>query len=346
MNDKAWLLILPGLFLWAGCGGSPEPVKSGKERVILRLNWYPEVEHGGFYAALVHGDFAAEGLDVEIEPGGPGSGVIPEVALGRAQFGVENADKLLVGRSQETPVVALLAPLQRSPVCVMVHRSSGFKSLKELRDVTLAMSIGAPFSSYLKKNVPLEGVHVVPYEGGVALFLRDPKLAQQGYLFSEPILAESQGSDPLPLPMADIGYNPYSSILIASESLVQTKPELVAKMVRACRRGWQRYAEDPSQANVHLAKVNTLIPLDVVTKMSAALRPLIVADLKNSADIGLMTPERWADMLAKLEQCEVIKPGKTKSDGAFNLTFLQQAAGPSSPSQGTKAGDVPKTATP
>jgi len=351
MKYKAWLFALLGLVFGAGCGGNPEPPKSGKERVVLRLNWYPEVEHGGFYAALVQGDFAAEGLEVEIQPGGPGTPVMPEVALGRADFGIENADKLLVGRSQGTPVVTLLAPLQRSPVCIMAHRASGFQSLRDLRDVTLALTLGSPFAKYLEKNAPLEGVRMVPYEGGIALFLRDPKFAQQGYVFSEPLLAESQGGDPVALAMADIGYNPYGSILIASESLIRTKPELVAKMVRACRRGWQRYAEDPAPANAQLAKVNKLISLDVVTKMSAALKPLVLADLKGLDEVGRMTPERWSDLLGQLESSGVVKPGKVRSEDAFNLSFLEAESKATPPAQ-PKASvsdakpDSPQPATP
>ncbi len=43
---------------------------SAKEQITLLLNWYPEAEHGGYYAALVHGYYAEEGLDVTIQPGG------------------------------------------------------------------------------------------------------------------------------------------------------------------------------------------------------------------------------------------------------------------------------------
>ena len=39
-------------------------------KVTLLLNWYPEAEHGGFYAAQVLGIFEQYGLDVEIRPGG------------------------------------------------------------------------------------------------------------------------------------------------------------------------------------------------------------------------------------------------------------------------------------
>ena len=38
----------------------------------LQLNWIPDAQHGGFYAALVEGFYEEEGLHVKIVPGGPG----------------------------------------------------------------------------------------------------------------------------------------------------------------------------------------------------------------------------------------------------------------------------------
>ncbi|MDE0735731.1 MAG: ABC transporter substrate-binding protein, partial [Pirellulaceae bacterium] len=79
------LLLVVGL---VGCGSSPEPFPSSGEltKVTLALNWFPEAEHGGYYAALVNGYFKEEGLDVEIQPGGPGVPIIQNVATKRVMF--------------------------------------------------------------------------------------------------------------------------------------------------------------------------------------------------------------------------------------------------------------------
>ena len=63
------LLLVGGL---VGCQSSssttPETgTESGqRQKVTLALNWFPEAEHGGYYAALVNGHYEEEGLDVEI----------------------------------------------------------------------------------------------------------------------------------------------------------------------------------------------------------------------------------------------------------------------------------------
>ncbi|HIN54343.1 MAG TPA: hypothetical protein EYM79_08525, partial [Planctomycetes bacterium] len=115
-------------------------------KVTLQLNWFPEAEHGGYYAALVHGFFAAEGLDVEIIPGGPGSPVIQKLVANQTTFVVGNADQVLTGRNQEAEVTALFAPIQMSPRCIMVHASSGIERLDELQNMTVALSAGRAFA--------------------------------------------------------------------------------------------------------------------------------------------------------------------------------------------------------
>ena len=63
------------------------------------------------------------------------------------------------------PVVAVMAPLQISPRCIMVHESSGIRDFDDLKNMTIAMSNSNPFSYFLRKKLPLEGVKVVPYSG-------------------------------------------------------------------------------------------------------------------------------------------------------------------------------------
>ena len=79
MNRILLVACLSVLGIYTGCSrpasSSPQPAGDDKERVSLMLNWYPEAEHGGFYAAKVHGIFDQFGLDVEIRPGGPAAPV-------------------------------------------------------------------------------------------------------------------------------------------------------------------------------------------------------------------------------------------------------------------------------
>ncbi len=276
-------------------------------RVRIALNWFPEVEHGGFFAALVHGYYREAGLDVELVAGRPDAPVLPQVAAGRVEFGVADASEILLARAQEVPVVALAAGLQRNPRCIMVHAGAGVSSLAELRDATLAMNVREPFVAFLRARYTWPGVQVVPYTGSVAPFLVDPRAAQQAYVFSEPLIAAAAGASVRCLMVADLGFDPYASVLVTSEALLGERRELAAKIVAATVRGWEHYLRDPVAANAEIGARNRELGAELLAAGAAALAPLVRPDA--SSRIGAMTPQRWDALAEQLVGAGLVRPG-------------------------------------
>jgi len=318
-----YLLLLCGL--WAGCGPRESASISSSDAaarteaaeltpVRLMLNWYPEAEHGGYYAALVHGYFAEEGLEVTIVPGGPNAPVIQQVARGQVQFGVTNADGLVVARAEGARLKALLAPLQNSPRCLLVHEASGITSFEQLRNVTIMMAQEQAWGQFLLKTLPLEGVTVVPNTASLAPFLANQRSAKQGYVISEPFVAQSQGAKVRSLLVADLGFNPYTSLLVASDELVERQPELVAKMAAASRKGWLKYLEAPAQTNQQIHQLNPEMGLDILEFGVRAIKEHCVGPAATPENFGGMSPERWATLVSQLEDLKLVEPGKVASE--------------------------------
>ena len=199
--------------------------------IQLLLNWFPEMEHGGFYAAQAAGLYRAAGLEVDIQPGGPNAPVLPRVAAQQVTFGVVNADELLLGLAQGVPVVAVMASMQSSPRCIMVHEKSGISRLEDLKDLTLAADISLPWFQYLSKRVPLTGVTTVPYSGSIAGFLVNDRYAQQAYVISEPFVARQKGGDPKCLMTSALGFDPYATVLVTHRDVVAKRPESAGKRI-------------------------------------------------------------------------------------------------------------------
>jgi NitT/TauT family transport system substrate-binding protein len=332
-----WLAL--GLLLAAGCGkGSPgtpmaipassktadaEPEDPTLTKVTLQLNWYPEVEHGGYYAALVHGYYKEAGLKVEIVPGGPETPVVQQVARRSVTFGIANADYVLFGRAQQAPVVAVMAPLQISPRCLIVHESSGIRDFNQLKNMTIAMSMSNAFSQYLRHKLPLENVKIVPYPGNVAKFLIDKNYAQQGYVFSEPFVARKEGGDPRVLMVSDLGFNPYTSTLVVHEDQVSENPELVRKMVAASIRGWDTFIHDPEKTNQYIHKVNPQMDLDILAYGAKTLKPLVLDDAAEHEGIGTMSRARWQKLADQLVESKQLKKQAADAQGAYTTKFLR-----------------------
>ncbi|MDE0734770.1 MAG: ABC transporter substrate-binding protein, partial [Pirellulaceae bacterium] len=319
------LLLVVGL---VGCGASPEPSPSSSEltKVTLALNWFPEAEHGGYYAALVNGYFKEEGLDVEIQPGGPGVPIIQNVATKRVMFGIANADQVLVGRNEQADVVALLAPLQMSPRCIMVHKKSGIRRLEDLKDMTLAAGSGKAYLEYLKTRVNLENVKLVPYAGSSALFLKNENFAQQGYVFSEPFVARREGADPHVLMVSEIGFNPYTSLLVTHGETISGQEELVAKVVRASRRGWQDYLANPKTVNAYIHKVNPEMDMESLQFGVEAIQPLCLPGNMSPTELGVMTLDRWQALSDQLKEIDWLD-AQLDPALAFELRFIEDVPG-------------------
>jgi NitT/TauT family transport system substrate-binding protein len=290
--------------------------------VELALNWLPEAEHGGFYAADVHGLFAEQRLRVKITPGGPGVPVIKNVASGKVLFGVTNADQLLIERAQEADVVAVFAPIQHSPRCIMVHKQSGITHFGDLKDMTLAINANQTFLAYLKQQQPLPNVRIVPYTGSLGPFLQDQRMGVQAYVFSEPFLAQQQGAEPLNLMVSELGFNPYTSILITHANIIAEQPDLVRRMVAACQAGWRKYLDAPEKTNERIHHLNESMSLEILAFGVRELKPLCERGLSAPDRLGEMTAERWQTLASQLVEAEVLKPGTVDPAKAFDASFL------------------------
>ena len=317
--------LLASLLLFIACASEKEELQTNPNalpKVQLALNWFPEAEHGGFYAAQVHGYYKEHGVEVEILGGGPNAPIIQRVATDAVAFGVTNADDVIYARAQQVPVVALMAPYQINPRCIMVHESSGIKDIAKIENITLAMSQRPAFSHYLRWKYPLTGVNIVPYPGNVTQFLMDDNFAQQGYIFSEPFVAKSKGGDPLSLLVADIGFNPYASVLIATEETISAKTELVEAVVHASVKGWAQYLADPTETNRHINSLNPDMGMDILVYGATESKALILNETARQNGLGSMTAARWQDLLQQMVSADLIPKDAVDPIAAFTDRFL------------------------
>ena len=112
------LVLLTALLGSAGCGkkeAGPVAAAAGPVKIRFQTDWFPQPEHRGYYQALAKGYYAAEGLDVEILPGGPNAQVMATVATGRAELGMTNGDDVIVAVARGVPIKMVGAEMQRDP---------------------------------------------------------------------------------------------------------------------------------------------------------------------------------------------------------------------------------------
>lgn len=126
-----FLAVLALVAFVAACAApaTPAPAKA----VTLQLQWVPQSQFCGYYAALDKGFWKEEGLDVTIKPGAVE--IVPQqvVATGGAEFGVAWLPKVLASIEQGANLVNIAQPFQRSGTLEVSWKDSGITKPEDWR---------------------------------------------------------------------------------------------------------------------------------------------------------------------------------------------------------------------
>ena len=305
------LLVLVATWV-AGCGRrdavAPAPKGDTKRKVVLQTDWFPQAEHGGFYQALAKGFYAQAGLDVEIWPGGPGSGIKLKVARGDADFGMLRSDDLMLAAGQGMPLVMVAATLQHDGMALLVHEASPVKTFRDLDGRAVIGNVGMAWFPFLEKKY---GIMIERRQNtyGLGAFLADPDAIQQCMVTSEPFVARQHGRAVRTLPLAASGYDCYH-VLFTRRELIRTAPEVVRAFVQASIRGWRDYLEsDPAPAELLILKRNPQMTPELLTfsRQELILRALVRGDPAKGEDIGQLSLTRLSEQMDTLLNLKIME---------------------------------------
>jgi NitT/TauT family transport system substrate-binding protein len=335
MYTRRGFALLLALGALGACGkddkhgtGSAATSGSGSaaaRKLTLTLDWVPEPEFGGFYAARESGAFARQGLDVDIKPRGQGQ-TWKLVNEGVTDIATTAADQVLVAREAGADVVALFAVYQTAPAAIMVHKARGFTQIGDVftNPGTLEAEDVA-WLKFLRAKYPDAKVTLTSNSPGIATFLAKPELSKQCFITSEPLQATAAGSDPQTVLVADAGYNPYTTVVIARGELVRKEPETVKKLIAALREGWRGYLDDPASANAVMGKLNREMDAATMAQVAKIQAPLIETAETKATALGEMTSARWQTLGQQLVDLKVLTKAPPADECFTSLARLGAA---------------------
>ena len=279
-----------------------------KPRLNFTHDWYPEPEHGGYYAADLMGLWKELGVDVNVLVGGPNSEIEKRVALDPFGLGIVRGDAVFIAVERGLPVLAVNSYFQHDPQGVMVRADSPVRTFADLDDRDLAMQIGAPWLIYLQKKYNLAKIRVRPVTGSVVNFVKDPNWITQAYPTCEPYYAAKEGVPARMLQLSDSGFDPYR-VIIANKQLVAQHPELVAKFSLGAYRGWQEYFRAPQPVHDHLLKISPTMEMPGMRFSYVKMRELrlVEGDVSKGESLGAVDLKRWEEVGKILLDLGVIK---------------------------------------
>lgn len=298
----------------------------GLTTIRFATDWRAQAEHGGFYQALATGEYEKRGLKVEIVQGGPGVNVPQLLAAGAVDMGMGSNSFIVLNLAQEkAPVKAVAAFMQKDPQVLIAHPDQGIEAIADLkgRPILLSDASVTAFWVWLKAKYGFTDDQVRKYTFNSAPFLSDKRVAQQGYVTSEPYTIEKEaGFAPKVFLLADNGYPGYATMVLARDALIAENPDAVRAFVEGSIAGWRSYLDgDPAPGDALIKADNPEMTQDVLDQAREKLKSYGIVDGGEPAMTGRMTEARWTEFL-DMAKAQGVYPADLDGASAYTLDFL------------------------
>jgi NitT/TauT family transport system substrate-binding protein len=255
MNKRLASLLAAGVFSLTAFHAQ------AADKVTLQLKWVTQAQFAGYYVAKDKGFYEAEGLDVEIKPGGPDIAPAQVIAGGGADVVVDWMPSALATREKGVPLVNIAQPFKKSGMMLTCLKESGVTSPDKFKGHTLGVWFFGneyPFLSWMSHlKIPTDGGP----DGVTVLkqgFNVDPLIQKQAACIStmtyneywQVIDAGIKPDDLVTFQYEDQGVATLEDGLYVLEDKLKDAAfkEKMVKFVRASMKGWKYAEENPDEA--------------------------------------------------------------------------------------------------
>ncbi len=323
------VLALLACLVLAACGEREEPTGAGTgpARIGLLLDYLPNVDHAGLYAAQGEGLFERAGLDVRMQTPSDPASVLKVLAAGRADLAISYEPDLLLAREQGVKVMAVGALANRPLTSLMSVGKGAITDPKQLRGKRVGTA-GIPYQeAYLKTILDRAGVP----EGSVetvnvgfnltpAMLSRRVDATLGAFWNVEGVELQRRDRKPSILHLEDLGVPTYDAlVIVALEERVRIEGARVRRFMQALARGTRALAERPAAGLDPLLEAN---PDLVRSTQEAQLRATLpVLQAKEGKPYGWMEPTEW-DAFARWMEEEGQLEDAVVVQRAFTNEFL------------------------
>jgi putative hydroxymethylpyrimidine transport system substrate-binding protein len=245
------------------CGEKQDTIAaSGATRSLtLMLDYLPNPDHVGLYAALANGDFRRAGLDVKVQTPSDPAAPLKLLEAGKVDLAISYEPELLIARDKGEQLVSVGA-IAQVPLTTLMTLKRGVRTPADLRGGRVGTA-GIPYqSAYLQTILARAGVpRASVKETDVGFNLVPAMLSKKvdatlgAYWNVEGVQHRRAGKRPRIIRMEQVGVPTYDElVLVARKDTLANRGDDVRAFVQALARGYAAAKADPRAATDALVK--------------------------------------------------------------------------------------------
>lgn len=295
----------------AAAGASAD---AANEEITVVLDWTPNTNHTGLYAALENGYYEEAGLDVKIvQP--PEDGAVVLTASGKADFGISFQDSLAPALAGDNPlpVTAVAGMIQHNTSGIISSADDGIDRPKQMENHSYATWNGGIELATIRHIVEADGgdyekVNLIPstVTDEVSALKTDSVDSIWIFYAWAGVKTELEGLETNYFAFSDIDpvFDYYTPVIIAGNQFLEEHPETAKAFLSATSRGYEFAIENPEKAADILVKAAPELDRELVL----ASQQYLAGQYKADAEYwGQIDPDRWNSFYQWVNDHEILE---------------------------------------
>jgi putative hydroxymethylpyrimidine transport system substrate-binding protein len=317
-------LAVAGLAL-AACGEKEDVLEpSGSKQVELMLDYFPNADHAGIYAAQAEGHFEQAGLDVTIRQPPDPAAPIKQVAAGRVDLAISYEPEVLRARDQGLPVVSVGAIVQEPLTSIISLPKAKIRRPADLKGKTVGTAGIDYQTAYLETILAEAGVNTDDVKVRNVGFGLTPALltgkvdAVLGAFWNyEGTDLRLRGKRPRIIRMEDAGVPTYNElVLVANADALKGDADKLRALIGALSRGTRDLRRDPNAAIEGLLEANPDLDPELQRAVVKVTLPLFFAP--RGKPFGWQSQSQWDAFSAWMKENRLLERPPDPAAAATN----------------------------